>query len=322
MINSIRINNNLYVDSQFNDFMCSINNIIRDMFYQLPTDPSINYIMITDKPDVVSYLPKSKDNNVEDPYSCSGRIYIKVGRLINKLFSKELLEKYITKDSIIESFVNSYKSFFDPSKNKLMVVSGSDIKWYYLDKNYLTINGNTSGTLWNSCMRYTDRQRYLEMYECNNIKMLVLTVDCDGVTKVRARSLLWEAIDELGNTVKIMDRIYSNVDTFKKWARENGYIPKLKQNSKSHRIFDVNGDVVKMELSVKLDKHILSYYPYLDTFPYFDMINGVIYNTERRCCGYKLVQANGSLIPPDRDRDSEDRGDFVEEYDEDYDPGF
>lgn len=324
MIKSVRINNNLHVDSSFNEFLGYSNNIIASMIYQLPTDESINFIMVTDKSDMVSYLPKQKFDKLErgvDPYSNGiGRTYIKVGRLVGKLFDQTTVERHVKNDSVIESFVNYYKSFFDTTNNLTKIVSGEEMRQCYLADNYFTINGNQKGTLWNSCMRHSERQRLLDLYIENDIKMLVTYVDVNGVQKVRTRALLWDAKDVNGNDIKIMDRIYSVFDSdvihFKKWANENGYLPKFEQNSKTHQIFDVSGIPTKMVVSVKLNKFILNRYPYLDTFPYFDIRNGILYNKGNDNCDYKLVQANGSLFP----EETHDEEDLAME--DDYEPGF
>ena len=78
-------------------------------------------------------------------------------------------------------------------------------------------------------MRQRDRNKFMNLYVLNNLKMLVLFSDCG---KVRSRALLWDNIKEFGsdNTYKFMDRIYSvydhDVDIFKKWAKENVYLSK------------------------------------------------------------------------------------------------
>jgi len=281
--------------------------------------PGVNYISTTDKSDTISYLPASKMDYIEknsiDPYSDNiGRVNIKIGRLVFKLFPKKLLDQYVS-PSDIEEFVNIYKSFFDKSNQKMIVVSGEEIRQYYLDENYCLPE---YGTLWKSCMRYSDRQKFLDLYTKNSdvISMLVLLTKEGECDKVRARALLWEAEDLQGNKLKIMDRIYtiydSDVFVFKKWARQNGYISKLYQNAKSHSIFDVDGKPMIIDLKIFIENHDLEYYPYLDTFPFYDG-KGNFYNNHKNPYEYILIQSNGSLYPPEPEPEP------VDEYEDDLD---
>jgi len=149
MKDNFRINENLIVDSQFKDFLLHKSIRVNALILGFKTLPGINYIAITDKIDTISYLPSSKleyvENNFIDPYSDGiGRAPMKIGRLVSKLFPKNLIDEYIL-PSDIEEFVNLYKSFFDLSNRRLSVVIGSDIKKFYLYKSY---SYPERGTLW------------------------------------------------------------------------------------------------------------------------------------------------------------------------------
>ena len=319
MTNTFRINDNLFVDNQFKDFLSSNHNRVTHTILSFQTLPDINYIGVTDKLDTISYLPLSKidyvHNNGIDPYSNGiGRQYIKIGRLVFKLFPKVLIDHYID-SSNIEEFVNLYKSFFDQSNRRLTVVSGEDIRSYYLDINYCT---PINGTLWKSCMRHHDRQKFLDLYVVNpdKIKMLVLLgKDEYGNDKVKARALLWEEVEDIdGNKAKFMDRIYtifdSDVYIFKSWARENGYLSKVYQNARSQDLIDLHGSDTNMSLSVILDNHSLQYYPYLDTFQFYDQKSGRFNNNDSRQLNYILIQSDGGLYPPTPELEIEDDDHF------------
>ena len=154
-----------------------------------------NYIKVEDSEiDVISFLPKSKYEKVEDVWS-SGRTKIKIGRFIRKFLTEFSISNFNIDDNAIEVFVNLYKSFFSRDKSKLKIVSGEDILKYYLETNYHLSNGMRIGTLWNSCMRQSERNKFMTIYAKNpNVKMLVYLED-DG--KVRARALLWEGVKDL-----------------------------------------------------------------------------------------------------------------------------
>lgn len=320
MQNSIYINKNLIVSDTFRDFLfirCRVN----QMIMSFETLPDINYIMPTDKPDTVSYLPMKRidhviKNNLNPFDDKSGRVFIKVGRIASKLFNKNLLNEYVS-DSDIEDFVNKYKSFFDQSDKKIEIVSGEMIRKYYLDRNY---DYPDQGTLWRSCMRYDDRQDFLELYVKNpdKVKMLVMLKNRDGVDKVIGRALLWDCVEDLnGNKTKIMDRIYtiydSDVIVFKRWAKDNGYIPKAYQNAKSQNIFEVDDKEVVIDLKLTLENHKLRYYPYLDSFQFYNEMEGFFYNSPKRYYDHVLIQSNGSLYPPPPEDEIEDEEFMPEE---------
>lgn len=322
MNNTFKINN-LTVDAEFRDFLLFSNCRVSVVFKSFESTLDIDYIGVSDKVDSISYLPKSKVKSVllsgVDPYSDGiGRAECKVGKIIFKTFDKSIITQYI-QPFFVEEFVNEYKSFFDQSNRILKVISGEEIRYAYLDENY---SYPTHGTLWKSCMRYPDKQRYLDIYIKNpdKVKMLAMYSTIDGDQKVRARALLWEAEDLNGNSVRIMDRIYSIYDcdivAFKKWARDNGYITKYYQNAKSQNLFDIDNSPITMNLKVKLDKHDLGHYPYLDSFQFYKMSDGLFYNCENMYYDYTLIQSNGGLYPPPEDDDEMDYDDFSDYVDD------
>jgi hypothetical protein len=144
--------------------------------------------------------------------------------------------------------------------------------------------------------------------------MLVLFSDDN---KVRARALLWDNVKEFDsdNTYKFMDRIYTvydhDVDVFKKWAKENGYMTKYEQSAKSEIYVEIDGSPQKKHLYVILDNHNLSYYPYLDTFKYYDPFKGRFSNSEKFNYMYTLVQSSGLV-----ERESEPEDEYYDDEDE------
>ena len=252
--------------------------------------------------DFLSYLPKSKyqkDANF-DPYSKGiGRVKIKIGRFVRKFISEKSFIQFGITDQTIESFVNSFKSYFNSTTSSIKIIEGPEILKWYLDENYYTPNDMRFGSLWNSCMRYHDRNKYMTLYAKNpNIKMAVFLVD----DKVRCRALLWDDVKDLdGKSYKVMDRIYSVYDhdviLFKNWANENGYISKWTQSAKSEKTFDVGGIATTIDLIIKLENYEFRYYPYLDTFKYFNQWKGTISNSRKWSYDYILIKSNGSVEP-------------------------
>ena len=261
-----------------------------------------NYIKrVEDEIDVVSFLPKSKYEKVENEWE-NGRIKIKIGRFIRKFLTDFSIQNFKVTDQMIEKFVNLYKSYFSRDTSKLKIFEGEDVLKYYLEDNYHTINGNRAGTLWNSCMRQRERNKFMKLYAKNSdkVKLLVFFSDDD---KVRARALLWEGVKDHKDSTKeykFMDRIYyvydHDINFFKDWAKENGYISKWEQSAKTEMFFDEGiGEPVKKSLYVILDEYNLSYYPYLDTFKFFSFDRGRFSNAQSYNFDYVLVQSNGAM---------------------------
>jgi hypothetical protein len=251
----------------------------------------------------ISYVPVDKVLISSGYNDTKYRIKIKIGRFISKLIREEYVQRFQVNNQDIETFVNIYKSYFSNDISKFKVIEGSDIFQWYLDKNYHMPDGKPCGTLWNSCMRYSDRNKFMELYaqNPNKIKMLI-NLEENG--KLRSRALLWEeCVSEDGKVYKVMDRIYSiydhDVTSFKTWAKENGYIYKVDQTSKNEIYFQVDNTNIALYLNIHLDNHKLKYYPYIDTFKFYNPSSGVFSNWNS-IGAYVLIQSNGSLVnePP------------------------
>ena len=305
----------LYFDNSLNNFLNITQNSKISMILMNSSGSMINevgnFIKRDDNSiDYVTYVPVSKISKELNFNQDKGRIPIKIGRFAKKFLSKSAISEFNIKSKDIEDFVNLYKSYFTPNKEKLIVVQGDDIFKYYNEENYATTLGLKTGSLWNSCMRQKERNMFMMLYSKNPdiCKMLIFLSD-DG--KLRARAILWEKVYNNGEILKVMDRIYSiyehDVYLFKSWAKENGYISKLQQSANTESLFDINGTANGLKLNIKLDNFNFDYYPYLDTFKYFDIFNGVLYNYDNNNAQFKLVQSNGSL---EKERP-------IEDYDED-----
>ena len=260
-----------------------------------------NYIKRVDNEiDVVSFLPKSKYEKVENNWE-NGRVKIKIGRFVRKFLTEFSFKNFKVTDTLIEKFVNLYKSYFSRDTSKLKIFEGEEILKYYLEDNYHTLNGGRFGSLWNSCMRQPERNKFMKLYSKNKdkVKLLVFFSDDD---KVRARALLWEGVKDHKDSTKeykFMDRIYyvydHDINFFKDWAKENGYISKWEQSAKTELLFDIDGEVKRLQLYVNLDDSGLSYYPYLDTFKNFYVSRNRFSNSQNYNFDYVLVQSNGKV---------------------------
>lgn len=307
----------LYFDNNLSDFLyfttrsSIVSSILKDGNNTHLTDFG-NYIKFEDE-NTISFLPKNKYEKVDDFWN-EGRIKIKIGRFVNKILTEYSFNNFNVSDSVIEKFVNYYKSFFTRDKSKLRIVEGNDIMKYYLEENYFHIEDDRNGSLWNSCMRQRNRNKFMKLYanHVNEVKMLILLSDDD---KVKGRALLWYNIEDhkSDNKYKVMDRIYTyydhDVEFFKDWAKENGFLYKYEQNSKNTNTFVDNDNVIKMELYVKLDYKSSNFFPYLDTFRYLNTNNGVFSNSTEYGHNLILKSSNGSyeeVYNEDVDEDVDD----------------
>jgi len=165
----------------------------------------------------------------------TSRNNIKVGRIIKALVKSLDID---VSDSEIEKFVNEYKSLMEIMKDafkKFDVVEGDDIARFYKIENYADQN---KGTLANSCMAERPESTfYIYVNNPESCKLLVLYADGGEVkdgkyksNKIVGRAILWTT--RSGD--KFLDRIYTNndsdVDLFKKFAQENNWWTKQRQD--------------------------------------------------------------------------------------------
>ncbi len=237
---------------------------------------AFSYIDLTDKNDMLSFVQKNRiyDLYVKDTGSpkeelfdrenkhyfdwqgfeardknssiwSENRTEARVGKVVRKLSGSKFPDK------VIERFVNEFKSFFDFKfglNGRFEIVSGEEIRFYYLDKNYVS----SVGQLGNSCMRYAQCQKYLDIYVENPkvCKLLILRDDPNS-DKISGRALIWTTSDR--DSVIYMDRAYTSKDAdsnlMYKYAEEKGWESNFSYNR-----------------TVQLEKCDFDHYPYMDTF--------------------------------------------------------
>jgi hypothetical protein len=185
-------------------------------------------------------------------------------------------EKFTDKE--VETFGNNYKASYDMSKdamNKLKVVSGEDIPYWYNYNRYMNMNGSLGG----SCMKDV-RKAYFDIYSKNPdvCSMLILyaapyRIGEDGKPTsniIKGRALLWTT--DSGELY--MDRIYTNDDSdtslFKKWAEENGYWSKKRQCYGTPFDVELKGQTKQADWTISISKFEFDYYPYVDSFQHMD----------------------------------------------------
>lgn len=203
-------------------------------------------------------------------WKSTSRTQIGIGRWSRRII-KDVYKTTKYNDVALEKFVNAYKFTFDSideTHNRFEIVSGDDIKKWYLKDNYKIIRGQ----LGNSCMRHRSNQSFFEIYTKNpKVCKLLILKDKEDSSKIVGRSLLWS----LTNGKKYQDRIYVINDSdklfFENWADSNNY---LKYNDSSSLDY----------LEVQLSDNKYEKYPYMDTF--------IVYNKNT-----KILRANKDLWP-------------------------
>jgi hypothetical protein len=213
---------------------------------------------------------------------------MKVGRLAKKFLDTVGVE---STSKEIEEFVNKFKSEVDLSKDvfyNFKLVSGEYIRRSYDATNY----AEKKGTLSNSCMRYDEAQKYLDIYVENPDKIKLLAYyDTNG--KVKGRALVWK-LDQ--PDITFMDRIYTNndadVELFKKYATEKGWAYKQSQNSVRRTPLENYSGEPRPIMGTKLSNCDFDYYPYMDTLTFMTS-DGYIHNDSNKISYYMMKDTDG-----------------------------
>lgn len=236
------------------------------------------------------------DDNAEMFYT-KHRTNIKIGRFLTKIFNnkknKESIDFALTLfkkikpdfelnlNKEIESFVNIAKAIYKQTNDKqlyskISLVSGEDIRKFYLEENYHFVKGS----LGRSCMRGEEQQDFLDIY-VDNSEICQMLVMKEG-EKIIMRALLWT----LESGKKYLDRIYATNESdaiiFMNYAKEQGW-------SMYNSDFKNNKQVLSLKIKWLYDE-----YPYMDTFRFLDADNLTI-NTFSQKGMYDLTNQDGTI---------------------------
>lgn len=224
---------------------------------------------------------------------------IKFGRLINKILPGKFTPGQI------EEFSNKWKSILENAGEKIQVVEGDDIAYWYKSENYK----EQKGTLGSSCMRGNSKDTF-KIYTMNPdlCKMIIIT-DNDELV---ARAIVWKVTEKsVGNWEWFMDRQYSISDDYverlRNYAIEQGWAYKTYNNHHSYSsvswkesedtIKSQNGIKMKIQLSPYrkdgYDRYDYRNYPYVDTFRRYDPHTGWLFNDDEQVDGCYLLDDTG-----------------------------
>jgi len=246
----------------------------------------INYKSIdrnfTLKDSFISFCPKGKEtvlSNCAEFWSKENRQNIKIGRGLKRIV-KNLGMQYVT-DVQVEELTNKLKAF--SGLGSFRTVKGSNIKdWYHEDTYH-----DKSGTLNDSCMRYSSCQSYFDIYTSNKECQLLILINDN---ELLGRALLWK--HESG---MYLDRIYgtdATIERFKRYAKTHGFNHKKRQSFEDKTTWvSPNGKDFEKTFKIHLDAQF-SEYPYMDTFSFTDKYGYISNNNEHG--EYELNDTDGA----------------------------
>lgn len=251
----------------------------------------------------ITYLQNSKIDKVllsnDNFWNSKLRVQpTKIGRFIIKLFGNKYNE------SIIEDFSNKFNSLTTTNVN-FKIVYGEEIKYWYLYENYADCtkyNLKDGSTLYNSCMKFSNKNKFLQIYADNTpdnkqhsyVGLLILT---DDDNKLLGRSLVWfNSILPYKNRI-FMDRIYtikdSYIHSFINYAKERGWLYLKNQNFNStYIIIDSleNKEIINTVISYRLLPKSYNFYPFLDNLNFYNFKTGRISNSIGNSNKYRYLR--------------------------------
>lgn len=213
-------------------------------------------------PMMISYKENKKSNKW---------VVAKVGKVIQRI-SNDNLFNFSQRE--VEEFSNSYKAINYMKNVDFEIVSGGDLKKYYLNDNY----EKSGGTLNNSCMQHKNCQPFLKIYYKNKDDVNMLIVKNKNSDKILGRAIIWNKTtikSANGNfeNIKFMDRIYYCSDflisLFTEYAKMNDIAFKESQNNEMFGVIYYKGErLANPKIKAKIKEWDFDKYPYLDTLTY------------------------------------------------------
>ena len=179
------------------------------------------------------------------------------------------------------------------AKARIIEVRGSDIaKFYHEDS---ICSDAPRGSLGASCMRHDNLQKCITFYEKAAASLLV-ALGSNG--KVLGRAVLWRNAriqphyvrdirkEQPCKMIDFMDRVYYSHEWIKPmfvdYAKTHGFYRKRYQNYEEQTaVVEPNGDYINARMNIMLPKkfdYLFQYFPFVDTFHYFDVQNKMLSN--------------------------------------------
>lgn len=260
----------------FEDIIKDIDDPIAKKFLELSKmDINTNYnaLNITDNNKMISFMSDNQfQNKLKDgihPYDLftDNNNKTSIGRIIRSIFKDNNINlTHEEVDTFIKKFKSSHDKYYS-NKNNISIISGEEIKKWYLEDSYNTETILGKGTLGKSCMRFNYSTRFIDMY-IKNPEQCKLIINLNSNKKLLTRCLLWET-----NEGPYLDRIYftedHEIDLISDWIDKkiNKKIPKYHIN-----------EMKRMSIILTCQTGEYENYPYMDSFPYYNIDNSTLYN--------------------------------------------
>ena len=227
-------------------------------------------------------------HDLENEIWTKSRSPLKIGRFLNKVFPGKFTPVQI------EEFTNKFKATLEKKGERILLVKGDDIAFWYNSENYWSLYY----TLGNSCMKEKPSS-YFDIYTKNPDKCQMLCLveedENDGKEKLKGRALVWK-IDTIKGSVTnpniddkfeyFMDRQYaiddSIVQKMRDYAVSEGWAFKTNNNHFNLSQVTFNGKNYILGIIIELKKEKYGRYPYMDTFRRYNPFNGNLYNDDER----------------------------------------
>lgn len=236
---------------------------VAEQLLGLPVTPDINYLSISkEDSSQISYMDNTKLERfgVGKKWNVKLRSRARPGRVVQRILPN-------LPDREIESFVNKYSaaaSRSNKSENKISIVYGDKIKFWYHRKNY----AHEYGSLGCSCMKYDECQDYFGIYT-ENPDHVGMAIIVNSENKLLARCLIWYPNTKKDKSVIFFDRIYAYNDETEfelyNWCINKGFTQGSDKN--------INKPKKVPKIKITLPNLEFDYYPYVDTFYYLDSDN-------------------------------------------------
>jgi len=225
-------------------------------------------------------------------------------------FLRSLPWLYKKTDADYEEMVNIAKSQLIKSFRIREVHHSAIIDWYYKGR-YADYN---TGSLAQSCMRYSSCEDYLHIYNQDGIRMIIVI---DNDDKLVGRAIVWDKKiwnkNYFDDTNAFIDRIYgtdSTIQMVKDYCKTKGYAWKERQSYDCPKTFQYlkDGEIRTIDRNVRVNIETkFDYYPFMDTM--FMMNDGYLANQGggdklRETDGH--TRSNGSCYSCDNELDYDD----------------
>lgn len=251
-------------------------------------------------------VSSARNNYTSEIWASRLRQELSIGKFVKKIFGN----KYIAKQ--VEQFVNEFKSKSEMKDEKMKVVTGEDIRYWYHGNRY----AETKGSLGGSCMRQAEKQKFLDIYIENDgsdykgsvvdpeyMGRVGLLILLDDNNKLLGRAIVWKNVmtkkkSPTGKSEGVfrtfMDRVYVThdhlVNTFINYAKERGWLYKQQQTYSNPTYIDpTDGASHTLTLAIRLKPKKYNYYPYMDTMNVYTPETGRLATSNGKFTGKKRI---------------------------------